>query len=539
MTHLNNIKVRARFTLILMLIAFVSTSMSYVLLGGNSGIGAVLILGAVNVLFAFICGIIFSKSIKAPLKNISSFLKEIGQGHLNKKLDIKTKDEFGLLSELLNNFAYKLKNTYIGAIQNIAEGKFDVNTSVSDDEDEISPIINNITLTLKELNKEAELFSEAIAAGNTTYRANPNKFSGDYKKIIDNFNESVNYIVTVVRDGYGVMQKLTEGDLTARMEKEYPGNYNWYKDYINNLGSSLQKLVSETIFAISSTKKVSNEISTATERMASGAEEQANQTSEVASAVEEMTRTILETAQNTAVVSEYSKKARETAAKGKMKSDEAQNGINIIVQSSLSTGKVISSLAKKSEQIGEITQVINDIADQTNLLALNAAIEAARAGDHGRGFAVVADEVRKLSERTSKATKEIADTILSIQHDAKEADNLMSKSISSIEMGQELSGENSKDFNEITKGNEKISDLISQLAAASEEQSTAAEQISKNIEAISGVAQQSSADIHSIAATASDLIELTNKLEQIISVFNTGKERSGYDNFELTAVNFS
>ena len=149
------------------------------------------------------------------------------------------------------------------------------------------------------------------------------------------------------------------------------------------------------------------------------------------------------------------------------------------------SAETVKELGKSSDQIGEIIGVIDDIADQTNLLALNAAIEAARAGEQGRGFAVVADEVRKLAERTTKATKEIAGMIKKIQSDTTGA-------VQSMEAGHEggrardrLADKAGTSLTEIVGVSQKVTDMVTQIAAASEEQSSASEQISKNVEAIS------------------------------------------------------
>ena len=163
-------------------------------------------------------------------------------------------------------------------------------------------------------------------------------------------------------------------------------------------------------------------------------------------------------------------------------------GMNKIAEVVTEAASTVQELGNSSEKIGEIVQVIDDIADQTNLLALNAAIEAARAGEQGRGFAVVADEVRKLAERTTKATKEIASMIKQIQKETIGAVQSMEKGTVEVSKGKELVEKAGVSLNQIISSSQEVVDNVSQVAAASEEQSATSEQISKNIEAISSVA---------------------------------------------------
>ncbi|MBW7842621.1 MAG: methyl-accepting chemotaxis protein, partial [Ignavibacterium sp.] len=192
------------------------------------------------------------------------------------------------------------------------------------------------------------------------------------------------------------------------------------------------------------------------------------------------------------------------------------------------SAETVQQLGKNSDQIGEIVQVIDDIADQTNLLALNAAIEAARAGEQGRGFAVVADEVRKLAERTTKATKEIATMIKQIQKDTNGAVESMQQGTQEVESGKTLAQKAGASLKDIINGAEQVVDIVSQVAAASEEQSSAAEQISKNIESISSVTQQSASGLQQIAHASEDLNRLTLNLQELIAQFKVDNSTSHF-----------
>ena len=208
--------------------------------------------------------------------------------------------------------------------------------------------------------------------------------------------------------------------------------------------------------------------------------------------------------------------------------DETIRGMERISEVVRKSAETVQELGNSSNQIGEIIQVIDDIADQTNLLALNAAIEAARAGEQGRGFAVVADEVRKLAERTTKATKEIAAMIKKIQKDTVGAVESMQQGTEEVQKGKELARKAGTSLNEIITGAQKVVDIITQVAAASEEQSSTSEQISKSIESISSVTQQSAGGVQQIAHAAEDLNRLTVNLQELVANFKIVEGSSKY-----------
>lgn len=366
----------------------------------------------------------------------------------------------------------------------------------------------------------------------------------EYVADITEGKEMQNYLRRSTECMMNAMDKFAAGDLTVQADCEKTGDdMSRLFESFNKSVESIRNMINKVNEAVEATASASSEISSSTEQMAAGAQEQSAQTHEVATAIEQMSATILETAQSSNNAASSSKDATSEANSGVMKIDATKKGMMRIVDSARGTSRIIKELNGKTDQIGEIAQVIDDIADQTNLLALNAAIEAARAGEQGRGFAVVADEVRKLAERTTKATKEIAETIKAIQTDVREADDSMNEAGVAVNDGMKLTEEVAEVFTRILKKSDEVSQGITQVASASEEQSVTAEQVSKNIESITNVTNESAAAIQQVAATAEDLNRLTLGLTELISSFKVRHEEVELSrkkvNFELVESDYS
>ncbi len=334
-------------------------------------------------------------------------------------------------------------------------------------------------------------------------------------------------------------------ELMAALEEFSVGNLNVYvkpineNDEIGKLFNAfnltvkrIRELISRLTEAVQATASASTQISSSAEEMAAGAQEQSAQTGEIASAMEEMSATIVETNQNTNLAAEAVKESVEATDHVDEAVKKTIYEMNKIADIVFEAGETVKELGSSSEKIGEIIHVINDIADQTNLLALNAAIEAARAGEQGRGFAVVADEVRKLAERTTGATKEIAEMIVQLQKGTQDTVASIESGVEEVETGKKLASEAGDAIQLIVKTSQRVLDLVSQVATASEEQAATAEEISRNIESINMVAHESASGVEEIAKATEDLNRLTENLQQLVEQFKLDNS-NGYGGHEI------
>jgi methyl-accepting chemotaxis protein len=296
---------------------------------------------------------------------------------------------------------------------------------------------------------------------------------------------------------------------------------------LNTMKNNLRGMIQSIAQTAEHVASASEQISSSAAQQAQSAETQKDQVSQVATAMQEMSSNVQQVSENSNRASEASRQAAETALHGGRTVDETLAKMRVIATAVSGTAKKVEELGNRSDEIGRIVGVIDDIADQTNLLALNAAIEAARAGEQGRGFAVVADEVRKLAERTTSATKEIAHMIKNIQDETGVAVTAMEAGTRQVEEGVNSTAEAGKSLKQIIEMAEQVGEMITHIACAATEQSSASEQVNRSMDQIARLVQESAAGSQEAAKACQHLSGLALDLQKMVSDFQLGQDKTG------------
>lgn len=300
-------------------------------------------------------------------------------------------------------------------------------------------------------------------------------------------------------------ESIAQGDLTEEIPVTSKDELGQLSMAMNAMIGRLRELINEIISSTHNVASASEQLSASTEEIASGSSDQANAAQTVNELVRELSAAIDTVAQNAEDASQLSNQTVSIAQESGLVVEQSIHGMTVI-------NEQMTRLEEDSNRIGEIIEVIDDIAEQTNLLALNAAIEAARAGEQGRGFAVVADEVRKLAERSGKATKQITDIIKGMQNNTGMSVKSVSEAVEKTALIQEA-------FEKIAGMINESSTKAAEIAAASEEQSAQSREVLQSVETISAASEEAAAATEEMAATTQSLSKLAEDLEQSVSVF--------------------
>jgi methyl-accepting chemotaxis protein len=296
---------------------------------------------------------------------------------------------------------------------------------------------------------------------------------------------------------------------------------------VNKMQQSLAGTLQAVASAADQVAGASEELSANAAESAAGADTQKDQVHQIAAAMQEMSATLRDVSHNSQNASNLAANASQTARDGGVIVGETLASMQALAAFVKESAANVKALGSRSEEIGRIIGVIDDIADQTNLLALNAAIEAARAGEQGRGFAVVADEVRKLAERTSKATKEITAMIEAIQKETGAAVEKMHSGTEQVERGVTATNRAGESLQQIIEQAARVGDMIAHIAAATTEQSTTTEQVNRNMEQISQLVADSANGARQSAMACEQLSNSAMEMQHLVGRFKLNHEPRG------------
>src|ERR1051326_5389284 len=326
-------------------------------------------------------------------------------------------------------------------------------------------------------------------------------------------------------DPHAQIEKLLQevsavGDGDLRVQAEVT------PDTLGVLADSFNYMIEELAKVVGRVQSTAVQVTNATRRildrsaeLAQASETQVAQISQTTEAVEALAVFIQNVARNAQLSVEAAQDALRNAANGQQSVRQTIEGMMLIRENVQETSKKIKRLGERSNEIGEIVRIIEDIADQTNLLALNAAIQSAMAGEHGRGFAVVADEIRLLAERSTESTKRIATLVKSIQGDTYEAVVAMEDSTQEVVKGSQLADEAGHSLNSIYSAVERQAQMIESIARAANEQTTVSEAVAVAMGQISEITRQTNIGTQEAAGSVSYLAELSEQLRASVSTF--------------------
>jgi len=312
---------------------------------------------------------------------------------------------------------------------------------------------------------------------------------------------------------------VAAGDMTVRIDHETDDEVGELSDAFNSMLTSLKEIIGTIVDLSAQVAAAAEQLRSEALQMVSDSDQVVTQTNTIATASEEMSATSGDIARNCELAADNSRAANEAALSGSVIIKAAVDGMNRIAECVRQSAATVELLGERSNQIGTIIGTIEDIADQTNLLALNAAIEAARAGEQGRGFAVVADEVRALAERTTKATREIGDMIMTIQLETKNAVLTMEEGVAEVGRGTADAARSGEALRNILGKIEGVTSQVNQIATAAEHQTATTGQISQNLLQVNSAVNDTTRGARETAQAASRLAGAAAELKSLVKRF--------------------
>ncbi|WP_371181497.1 methyl-accepting chemotaxis protein [Xanthomonas sacchari] len=355
----------------------------------------------------------------------------------------------------------------------------------------LSQTMDEVKANLSAMNGQIKQLATAAADGDFSARGDAERFQYDFRVMVESLNQLMATADGNLQALSALLQSIAAGDLTARMHGDFRGVFAQMRDDANATAEQLAGIVGRIKHSAVSINAAATEIAAGNDDLSRRTEQQAASLEETAASMEELTSTVRQNA-------EHARQANQLAV----------GAASVASQGGAVVGQVVTTMSgieDASRRIADIISVIDGIAFQTNILALNAAVEAARAGDQGRGFAVVASEVRTLAQRSASAAKEIK--------------GLIDDSVSRVAEGSALVDQAGKTMTEIVSSVQRVTDIMGEISAASQEQSAGIEQVNQTVTQMDESTQQNAALVEEASAAARSMEQQAVELSQAVALF--------------------
>jgi methyl-accepting chemotaxis protein len=457
-------------------------------------IAGVLFANVVYGLIAFVLvialALVIVATITGPLQRIVTASEHIALGDVQQEISDHSNDEIGRLANAFRNMIDYLKGLATSA-QALGQGNASAVVTAKSDKDALSKNLGFALQQVSGLITELNDVNAAVKVGDLSRRGRADIFQGGYQQIIRGINQTLDAVIEPVKDAASVLDRISHKDMTARVTGNYQGDHAKIKNAVNLAADTLDQSLQQVAVGADQIASASGQIGTGAQSLAQGTSEQASSLEKVASSLQEMT----------AMTRQNSANAKEARGIAEATKTSAENGVGSMQRLSAA----MDLIKKSSDDTAKIIKTIDEIAFQTNLLALNAAVEAARAGEAGKGFAVVAEEVRNLAMRSAEAAKNTA--------------NMIEGSVKNSENGVVINHEVMKNLEEINGHAKRVSEVMAEIAAASDQQSQGVGQVNTAMEQMNQLTQQNAANSEESASASEELSAQAQEMRAMVAGF--------------------